>query len=466
MASSYETVDSRVQQSMEQSGTRPLELVCIGFGVTALATALALHERKSLDSTLFLESQPQASWQPCPEIPASYLRTSFLNDLVTTENPRSKFTFINYLHSTNRLTLYANSSQLRPSRELFTDYLRWCADHLPVRIGFSKVVTAIQPVTNAAGVVSSWKTFFTDRNTGKQDVVEAKQVLCSIEPQPYIPSALAEPTARSSVVHSANCRQAVASVLKQTGGKARIAIIGDGQSAAEVFEFVQSTRGSQQAVWFTQDAVLTSTGSSAFVLDAVRRPATDAERMLPPELRRKAIQGQGAIASNHAIDDAILMGIYDSQYQQSVKQTDPSKWQYQIKFRQQLVKTTRASNGQVSLSFTSLSDTPESFADNFDLVIAATGYDKTGHKPIMQQLSTLIDGHNISVNRDYQINFRSGLLAKDCGVWLQGAFRESDDVEDAVFAILAERSRRIAESIIQQRRLPAEGSAEEGRARL
>merc|ERR1711939_660796 len=85
-----------------QSDSQPLDLVCIGFGITALSIAIALHERQSLDNTLFLESQPQSSWKPCPDIPATRLRTSFLNDLITSENPRSKFTFMNYLQATNR----------------------------------------------------------------------------------------------------------------------------------------------------------------------------------------------------------------------------------------------------------------------------------------------------------------------------------------------------------------------------
>ncbi len=245
-----------------QSDSQPLDLVCIGFGITALSIAIALHERQSLDNTLFLESQPQSSWKPCPDIPATRLRTSFLNDLITSENPRSKFTFMNYLQATNRLVVYANSSHLCPSRELFSGYLRWCADRLQARKGFQKQVNSITPVANAAGAVSCWKVSVSDMVTGKQDVLVTKQLICSMEPQPKIPAILSRANIGPSLAHSTDTLDAVPSMLKKTAGRARIAIIGDGQSAAEVFEYVQSIWGHHQAVWFTEDAVLRGSDST------------------------------------------------------------------------------------------------------------------------------------------------------------------------------------------------------------
>ncbi|KAI1620271.1 L-ornithine N5-oxygenase [Exophiala viscosa] len=446
------------------SDSEPLDLVCIGFGVSALAVAIALHERQSLDHTLFLDSQPQSSWKPCPDVPASRLKTSFLNDLITSENPRSEFTFINYLHATNRLVLYCNSGHLTPSREIFSDYLRWCADRLKVRTAFQKQVSSITPVTDATGTVSCWRVLVSDAATGKQNELVTNQVICSMEPQPQIPAILSQANINPNLAHSTDSREAILSTLRKTAGKARIAIVGDGQSAAEVFEYLQSIRGDQQAIWFTQSPVLRRSDSTPFIMDVVRRPTTRAEQLLPPELRLQAVDGVGAPASSNAIDDALLKDLYDLQYQQSVKQANPSKWQYQIKFGHRVEMAQRATDGQAALSLKCLNG-DGGYSGLFDLVIAATGYDKNGHERIMRQLSTLIDGHRISVDRDYQVNFRSGLLVEGCGLWLQGSLGDSDD-DEALYPILAERSRRIAESIIRQRCRSSEPSPEARTARL
>ena len=199
-------------------------------------------------------------------------------------------------------------------------------------------------------------------------------------------------------------------------------------------------------------------------MDVVRRPTTKAERMLPPELRLQVVDDTGTSASNNTVDDALLRDLYDLQYQQSVKQADPSKWQYQIKFSHQVSAAQKATAAQVALSFKCLNNDGD-YSGLFDLVIAATGYDKNGHERVMRHLSDLIDGHRISVDRDYQVNFRSGLLAQDCGLWLQGSLGESDD-DEALYPILAERSRRIAESIIRQRCRSSEPSSEARSARL
>jgi L-ornithine N5-oxygenase len=163
-------------------------------------------------------------------------------------------------------------------------------------------------------------------------------------------------------------------------------------------------------------------------MDVVRRPATEAGRTLPAELRRKAMNCADPLASGHAIEDGMLRDLYDSQYRLSVKEADPSRWPYQIKFSHQLAAAIKTSSGQIALSLKCLNNDEGDYSGLFDLVIAATGYDRSGHERIMRQLSDLVDGHNLSVNRDYQVNSRKGLLAEDCGLWLQGSLGEADDV--------------------------------------
>lgn len=148
---------------------------------------------------------------------------------------------------------------------------------------------------------------------------------------------------------------------------------------------------------------------------------------LPPELRRQALEGgvYGELLS--AIDRQLLASIYDIQYVQSVKQSDQNKWEFQIKFQHKLVAAERTAAGQVRLSFQlSGYEQGESESNIFDLVIAATGHERTEHRKVLQPLNGLLDGHQITVNRDYELNFRSGACAAGCGIWLQSALEGAE----------------------------------------
>jgi L-ornithine N5-oxygenase len=240
----------------EPLGSRHFDLVCVGFGATSLALAVALEERRPKDQrVLFLESQSRATWRPCTDNGvSSRLRTPFLDDLVTSENPRSRFTFLNYLRVTGRLVFYANDSQICPAREMFADYLRWCASFFDDKVQYGQRVTAVVPSTSDKKV-EGWKVAYVDSN-GQKGFVTAKQVVCAVGNVPKTPAPLASPQFQSQVVHSSDCQEAIASLLKARSGSCRLAIVGDGQAAAEVFDHLHGIRGDHHVTWFTRDSVL------------------------------------------------------------------------------------------------------------------------------------------------------------------------------------------------------------------
>ncbi len=129
--------------------------------------------------------------------------------------------------------------------------------------------------------------------------------------------------------------------------------------------------------------------------------------------------------SKSGIDSDLLKAIYEVQYTQSVKEADPSRWQFQIQLGRQLCGAETSPQNKLRLSFDSLP--PQG---DFDLVIAATGYERNQHKQLLAPLTagSLLDGPELSVDREYRVNLRSGVLAPGCGLWLQGSFADGDDV--------------------------------------
>lgn len=95
---------------------RDVELLALGAGPSNLALAVALEELAPADlasQSLLVEQHPDTTWQRGLLMPWTRSQVSFLKDLVTVRNPRSQFTFINYLHSAGRLSDDARHELLR-----------------------------------------------------------------------------------------------------------------------------------------------------------------------------------------------------------------------------------------------------------------------------------------------------------------------------------------------------------------
>lgn len=234
------------------STVQAYDLVCIGFGASALSLAIALRERHALTGAIFLEQQTQSSWKPCHSLLSARMKTSFLHDLITSENPRSKFTFISYLHSTNQLVVYTNSGRITPSRTMFADYLRWCTKQFEQNISFGNRVVGVAPAQGQNGMVEGWNVLFEDISTGRRATITTRQVVCAAGLQQKLSNALSNTSVRASVAHSADAIEAIAAVVKVRQAKRKFAIVGDGSHAAEVFNYLHGIHGDHEVHWFTQ----------------------------------------------------------------------------------------------------------------------------------------------------------------------------------------------------------------------
>ena len=74
-----------------------------------------------------IEQHEDIGWQRGMLLPWAQSQVSFLKDLVTMRNPRSRFSFVNYLHETERLHDFINMSSFLPFRLEISSYLQWVA---------------------------------------------------------------------------------------------------------------------------------------------------------------------------------------------------------------------------------------------------------------------------------------------------------------------------------------------------
>lgn len=221
------------------------DLICVGFGPASLAIAVALHDALEAGTitekpkVLFLEKQSSFAWHAGMLLPGAKMQISFIKDLATLRDPRSNFTFLNYLYQKGRLVEFTNLSTFLPARVEYEDYLRWCASFFDdlVRYG-SEVLSVSRDELDISG--ATVKTFrVAERNvkTGNVRTFRARNVIMAIGGQPSIPKCL--PPNSPKVVHSSQYAHLVPKILSDKNASYRVAVVGAGQSAAEIFNNIQ-----------------------------------------------------------------------------------------------------------------------------------------------------------------------------------------------------------------------------------
>lgn len=216
------------------------DLICVGFGPASLAIAIALHERRANARVLFIERQPKFAWHSGMLLPGSRMQISFIKDLATLRNPRSEFTFINYLHQKGRLVAFTNLGTFLPLREEYNDYMSWCASHFEDYVKYSQECVSVSPTETSGKTVKSWEVVSKSIETGELLKLSAKHVVIAVGGKPRIPDVFPQNPLNERVIHSSRYSTAVPSLLNDKDRAYKIAVVGGGQSAAEIFNDIHS----------------------------------------------------------------------------------------------------------------------------------------------------------------------------------------------------------------------------------
>jgi len=219
------------------------DIVCIGFGPASVAIAVALHDAlesgkmKQCPKVLFLEKQPQFAWHAGMLLPGAKMQISFIKDLASLRDPRSHFTFLNYLHKNGRLVDFTNLDTFLPARVEYEDYLRWCARHFEDVVRYHSEVVSVRPVQDD-GPVKIFEVTSRNIKIGSTSTFRARNVIVAAGGQPSIPSIL--PARHPRVIHSSQFAQFAPKILGDKSAPVRVAVIGAGQSSAEIFSNIQN----------------------------------------------------------------------------------------------------------------------------------------------------------------------------------------------------------------------------------
>ena len=167
---------------------REVDVLAVGAGPANLALAVAIEEsgsRQLAESTLLLEQHSDIKWQRNLLLPWARSQVSFLKDLVTLRNPRSRFSFLNFMHEKGRLDEFVNLSTFHPFRSEISDYLQWVADSLEhVGVHYGVRCEQLTARRGTDGSIAGWTVILSDGST-----INCRDLVIGTGRDPHVPEA-------------------------------------------------------------------------------------------------------------------------------------------------------------------------------------------------------------------------------------------------------------------------------------
>jgi L-ornithine N5-monooxygenase len=404
------------------------DLIGIGFGPSNLALAIALSEQGHLTDALYLEKQKQFAWHPHMLLDGSHMQISFLKDLATLRNPASRFTFLNYLLQHQRLQDFINLKTFYPSRHEFNDYLAWAARQFAEQCHYGEEVTAILPVLENNQVT---RLIIQSRDAqGVQQTRQARNIVISVGGSPHIPECFAQLRQDPRVFHSSNYLNGMTALSKAK----KIAIVGAGQSAAEIFMDLHGKGFDVDLI--TRARAIKPADDSPFVNEIFNADYTDYIFKQSPDERAALLDEYQS--TNYAVADlALIEQIFSVFYQQKVQGNPRHQF-----LRRHDVLSAQAQAEDLSLQLKDQENGATLHAQ-YDAIVLATGYQRQQHQNLLAPLAPWLG--NFAVDRNYQLISSPQCLPR---IFLQGGCEASHGLSDTLLSITAIRSSEISTALL------------------
>lgn len=416
--------------SSEQVG-----ILAVGAGPANLALAVALEELAPHDlaaGTLLVERYEDVAWQRGMLLPWAESQVSFLKDLVTLRNPRSQFSFVNYLHSVGRLDEFINLGSATPYRLEISNYLRWVARSLQrVRVRYGRDVVSVRPCVDA-GVTVGWQVGFADGGE-----VRCRDLVVGVGREPRIPDPFADlPTER--VIHSAEFTSRVTGLDPDRAR--RIVVIGAAQSAAEMLWAAYQRFPKASCTMVMRSIGLQLYETSKFTNELFYPSFVDEFHAALPEARTQLLREMRR--TNYAgLTPSMLDGLYRQIYQDRLTGTERLSMVPMTDVvaadlvGEDVVLTLRdrKTGGQSTLAC--------------DVVLLGTGF-RQRMPALLRQLSAATGAGDVAVDRNYRVLLPPDVAAR---CYVQGVNEETHGIADSLISVLAVRAEEIVTDLLTTR---------------
>lgn len=422
------------------------DVIGIGFGPSNLALAIALQERAGTGQPLmdvaFLESKSEFSWHPDMLLEDTDMQVSFIKDLVSLRSPTSPFSFLNYLHSKGRLERFINRKSFYPSRHEFNDYFAWAAAQMGDVCSYDQQVTAVEPASTAGGSVDLLAVTSEDSH-GVQTRRLTRDLVLAIGGKPAVPEMFEDLHDHPCLVHSSAYLGSAKPLLQAAERRLKIAVIGSGQSGAEIFCDLVNDPAQPQVDFIFRSHALKPADDSPFVNEIFNAEFTSFVYHQSPE-RRRALMAEYSNTNYSVVDGDLIEQVYGLFYEQDVTGGND----YGL-LRSTQVVSAEDRNGQIALSLAPVHG-GEAETRTYDLVILATGYQRRIGETLLTGVADYVTDNG--AGRNYQMDTKGGFHPR---IFLQGYCEETHGLSDTLLSVLAIRVDEITGELHNRHPAPA-----------
>jgi len=416
----------------------------IGFGPSNIALAIALKnvsdDGKASAKHIFFDKQDEFSWHPGLLFPESTMQISFLKDLVSMVDPKSEFTFLNFLHAKGRLHHFINLRTFYPRRTEFEEYLRWAAKKLEDYAQFQKSVVSVELETPETPEISSLIVEVIDKNGGQQ-FHRTKNLILADGGFPVWPKGVSPST---RIVHGNSTLDRLAVLAFPDIPQTRFHIVGSGQSAADILYYLMNNFKQAKVIITHKSFAMRPEDDSHFINELFFPSGIELFEQLSQHWRDKVIRDYWHVTHNGVTID-MLPKLYEAVYYDLVS----GAGRFSFNRFSELVGAREMDKGVVAevknLTTGKITDVRS------DLLILATGYQRPCPHPLLQNLQqyfqTTEDGQSYHLDRNYQIVTTRQKLGFN--VFMQGYGERTHGFSEALLSLVPIRAERIAKAIYE-----------------
>lgn len=427
------------------------DAIGVGFGPTNMAIAIALEEhfqQRHLDhrtrggpDVLFLEQQHTFSWHPQMLIRDADMQVSFLKDLVTPRNPRSPYSFINYIHQQGRFNDFCNLKSLNPSRLEFNDYLTWVFEQLHDWVSTGETVTNIDPVVRSGRVTHLEVTSRTA--DGQRRKRHARHLITGLGGSPRIPAIFQPLMTEARIFHSHHYLTGRA----RNPDARRFAIIGAGQSAAEIFMDLASDDQVTHVDLIARSYSPRPADETPFVNRIFDEEFIDHFYNLDAA-QRSAFLTEFHHTNYAAIDMDLLQAMNRRLYEGRFLHPE----RLHLRMRHEVLQVLPHVD-HIELELADL-NTGRHVHRRYDAIILATGYDRSLHQKLLSEVRLYIT--DFSVDRSYRLR---SVREFEPTIFVLGSNEATHGLSDTLLSVTAIRAGRIADSLLTLLEAPVSRAA-------
>lgn len=418
-------------------------VIGIGFGPANIALAIAAQELHPELDIVFLERHAQSGWQEEMLLPESDIQNHPLRDLVTPRNPRSRYTFVNFLFKKGRLFEHLNLPLSHPLRVEYRQYIIWVAQHFSNNTRYGHTAQDITPVIEN-GRITHWCV-----DCGAQGKFFGRSLVIAPGRTPRIPHPFFDKK-DTRIVHLTQFLSAF-KMLQSRVTNPRIAVVGGSQSAVELLLFISANMTSADLVGINRNFGFRQKDTSPFSDEVYFPEYVDTYFHATPAQKLKLRTELGATNYSSA-DRDVLDALYVQMYRNKILDKSGLRLLHQTSItdvlcRSEAVHLTLEHNLQMVKK-----------TMPFDLVVLATGFKDLGDRhdeepfpALMGHMAEYLELNNgvLSLNLDYRVRLNEPIVGQHAPVYLNGLCESTHGMGDAgSFSLLSLRSATIVESLV------------------